>query len=110
MVEGLWVVQFEGMQGGGGGVAVLMRGQILGGDSAYLYVGSYKAHESTITARVAVRNFLPGVPSVLGAVGDFELDVTGKVDRDVIRGSATVATRPGIGIALKLTKRADLPS
>jgi hypothetical protein len=110
MVEGFWIVQFEGMQGSGGGVAVLMKGQILGGDSGYTYTGSYKLNEKSIRARVSVRNFLPGVPSLLGTVGDFELDVTGNIDGDVIRGSASLVNPPGIGIALKLTKRANLPA
>lgn len=36
MIEGLWVVQYEGTAGGDGGVVVLVNGQVLGGDSAFV--------------------------------------------------------------------------
>jgi len=33
MVEGFWIVQFQGPQGNGGGVAVFVNGKVFGGDS-----------------------------------------------------------------------------
>ena len=110
MVEGLWIVQYEGMTGNGGGVAVFIRGKILGGDTGYTYVGSYQMQGDSLKARVMVRNFLPGVPSVLGVTGDFELNIDGTLDGDVIRGRGALPDpQQTVGIALKLTKRADLP-
>jgi hypothetical protein len=110
MVEGFWIVQFEGTQGGGSGVAVLMKGQILGGESGFTYTGSYKVNEKSITARVCVRRFLPEVPSLVGTVGDYELDLAGTIEGDVIRASASLVNLQGAGMALKLTKKASLPS
>ena len=48
MVDGFWIVQFEGLQGGGGGVAVLTKGQVFGGDSAYTYTGTYQMDQATL--------------------------------------------------------------
>ena len=32
MLEGLWIVQYVGLQGSGGGAVVLVNGKVLGGD------------------------------------------------------------------------------
>jgi hypothetical protein len=52
---------------------------------------------------------LPGIPNVTAVVGDFELNIEGKLERDVIRGTGTVTNAQAADIAVKLTKRADLP-
>jgi hypothetical protein len=108
-VDGFWIVQFEGIQGGGGGVAVLMKGQVFGGDSAYTYTGTYQTEQATLKARVTVKNFIPGIPNVLGAVGDFDLSLTGTIEGDIIKGKAALVSQPGAGIVVKLTKRGELP-
>jgi hypothetical protein len=109
MIDGFWIVQFEGIQGNGGGVVVLTKGQVFGGDSAYVYMGSYQTQEASMRARVTVRAFLPGVPNVLGAVGDFDLSISGNVEGNVIKGKASLINQPGAGIVVRLTKRGDLP-
>ncbi len=109
MLDGFWIVQFDGIQGNGGGVAVLTKGQVFGGDSAYTYTGPYQTEGTSLKARVVVRAFLPNVPNVLGAIGDFELSLTGDIEGDVIRGKATLVGRPGAGIVVRLTKKGDLP-
>jgi len=48
MVEGFWIVQYEGAQGNGGGVAVFMRGRVLGGDTGFIYTGTYQTDEAAI--------------------------------------------------------------
>lgn len=110
MVEGFWIVQYEGMRGNGGGVAMFIKGKVFGGDTGYIYLGSYETHGDAVRAQVMVRNFLPDVPSVLGVVGDFELIIDGKISGDVIKGTGSVKNMQAAGIALKLTKRADLPA
>jgi hypothetical protein len=108
-VDGFWIVQFEGIQGGGGGVAVLTKGQVFGGDSAYTYSGTYQTEGAAFKARVAVKNFLPGITNVLGVVGDFELSLTGTVEGAIMTGKAALVGQPGAGIVVRLTKRGELP-
>jgi len=110
MVEGFWIVQYEGMKGNGGGVAMFIKGHVFGGDTGYTYIGRYKAHGNEVKATVAVSNFLPDVPSVLGVVGDFELNIDGKIEGDIIKGTGSLASSQAVGIALKLTRRANLPA
>jgi hypothetical protein len=111
MVEGFWVVQFEGVQGNGGGVVFFLKGRVFGGDSGFVYTGSYQSDEKTITARVKVRNFLPEVLSVFGIPGDYELNVSGKVTEDgrTIQGNAALVNHEAMGIVVKLSKVGDLP-
>ncbi len=110
MVEGFWIVQYEGMKGNGGGVVMFIKGKVFGGDTGYTYMGSYQAQGNAVKARVTVNNFLPDVPSVLGVVGDFELNIDGKLEGDVIRGTGSLVNSQAVGIALKLTRRAYLPA
>ncbi len=108
MIEGLWIVQYEGLQGNGGGVAVFIDGKILGGDTGYTYEGAYTLQGSTLTARVHVSNFLPNVPNVLGVVGDFDLEIKAPVTGNVIRGAMALVGHPGMSIVVRLTKKSDL--
>lgn len=110
MIEGLWIVQYEGVQGNGGGVVVLLKGHVLGGDNGFVYTGAYRIDGKSVSARVLVRNFLPEVASILGVEGDFELILNGIVDGPVIKASAMVANQEVAGVVVKLTKITDLPS
>ena len=108
MIEGLWIVQYEGTQGEGAGVVVFMQGRLLGGDFGYTYEGNYTIQDSWMAASIHVANFLPKIPSVLGYVGDFDLEFQAPVTDRVIQGTMTLVGQVGISIAVKLTKKADL--
>ena len=108
MIEGLWIVQYESVKGGDGGVIVFVKGQVLGGDSGFIYTGTYKSDGKTISARVLVHNFAPGVMSVLGIQEDVELAVQGTVSDKIIKGSASLINQEGPGMVVKLTKVTDL--
>lgn len=109
MVEGFWIVQFEGVQGNGGGVVFFVKGRIFGGDSGFVYTGTYQTDERTISGLVKVRNFLPEVLSVFGVPGDYELRLKGTVAGKIIEGSASLVNREAMGIVVKLTKVGELP-
>jgi len=104
MIEGLWIVQYEGTAGGDGGVIVFVKGQALGGDNGFVYLGTYQSDAVRISARVLVRNFNPAIGNVLGIKGDFELIVQGTIQGDIIKGSASLVNQEGPGMVVKLTK------
>jgi hypothetical protein len=110
MIEGLWIVQYEGTEGGDAGVVVFVKGQALGGDNAYAYSGTYQSDSARISARIAVRNYNPAIGNVLGIKGDFELILQGTVHGEVIKGSASLVNQEGPGIVVKLTKVTGLVS
>jgi hypothetical protein len=110
MVEGFWIVQYEGMTGNGGGVVMFIKGSVLGGDSGSTYMGAYQEEAQAVKARVRVHNYMPGVVSVIGIKGDYDLDVTGTVDGDVIGASGSPVGHQAAGMALRLIRVAKLPA
>ena len=90
MIDGFWTVKFQGIQGGGGGVAVFTKGKIFGGDGGYTYTGTYEQNNNQIKARVSVQNFLPGVANVMGRQGNFELEFAGAVNGNVANVTASL--------------------
>ncbi len=89
---------------------IFMRGRVLGGDTGFTYTGTYQTDERNVAALVKVRNFLPDVANVLGVRGDFELNLKGVVEGQVIKASASLVGQQGAGIVVKMTKVSDLPT
>lgn len=104
MLDGLWIVQYHGPGGTGGGVVVFIKGQVLGGDSGFAYVGSYEEKGDTLKARVTATQFDPNVPSVLGVPGNHDLLIDGKIMNDKIDGTGALATHPDSKIAVHLSR------
>lgn len=53
-VNGLWIAHFDAGEAHGRGIAVLHGGEILGGDFAHTWIGSYRQEGSSLYARVRV--------------------------------------------------------
>jgi len=106
-MEGFWTVQFHGVEGFGAGVITLIGGQVFGGDSAFLYTGTYASDQDHLNANVHVSRYAQGMPSVMGR-DQFDLTLTGKLSSNVINAVGTI---PGTPLQLQgtLTKRGDLP-
>src|ERR1700712_3352259 len=54
MLKGLYKIEFETAQGSGRGVAVARDGQILGGNSAFAFAGSYREAGDEIAADISI--------------------------------------------------------
>jgi hypothetical protein len=104
MIDGLWIVQFHGPQGVGHGVVVLVRGQVLGGDSGFAYIGSYELKENAFKANVLVKNIDPAIPNVLGIPGNFDLIIAGNLQGDEITGTGAWVKAPDSKIVVRLKK------
>jgi len=104
MVEGLWVVQYEGIQGSGGTVLVFVDGQILGGDNGFTIIGKYEVTDQNLTARVKVQNYLKTVPSFFDFKGDYEVKVRGIIEKNIIRAKAEIVDKKISGLVLKMTR------
>lgn len=108
MIDGLWIVQFHGPQGTGGGVVVLTNGRVLGGDSGFSYEGTYEVKDELFKAKVSVKNFDPAVPNVLGVPSPFDLIIDARMQRDAINGTGALANAPDSKIVVRLTKSVPL--
>lgn len=110
MYEGLWIVQYAGMEGKDAGVVVLTGGRVLGGDNAFTYLGTYSETENGIRASVTVENFNPQVGNVLGIKGNFQLELRAiQTASGVMEGNGSTPQAPGFGLKMKLTRKAKLP-
>jgi T3SS negative regulator,GrlR len=108
MLDGFWILQIQKPGLTSGGVVVFINGKVFGGDNGFAWVGTYQASEQLIKGRVAVHNFDPSIPSILGIPGDYDLHFTGNVKDTVITGTAILANRAQDSLAIRLTKRANL--
>jgi hypothetical protein len=108
MIEGLWIVEFHGPQGVGGGVVVLTNGQVLGGDSGFTYSGTYELTDNVLKAKVSVKNFDSAASNVLGIPGNFDLLIEGKVQGNDINGTGALANAPDSKMVVRLKKSTDL--
>jgi hypothetical protein len=110
-VEGFWIVQYAGMEGKDGGVVVLMKGRVWGGDNGFTYIGTYEETTNGAKATVLVENFNPLVGSVLGIKEDHTLllDVSFVNDKEMVGQGSIASAPPGFGLRVKMTRRAELP-
>lgn len=110
MLEALWSVEFvSSLQDFGAGVAVLETGRILGGDAGYYYVGSYKGENGVVQADITVTHYNGEPNSVFGPRKQFNLRLTGKPQEQVMGFHGYVVEDPDSRIAIRLTRRAELP-
>jgi T3SS negative regulator,GrlR len=108
MLDGLWILQILPPPIASGGIVVFINGKIFGGDSGFSWVGTYRADERLLKARVQVHNFDTDVKSVLGIEGDFDMDISGNIQGDAISGTAMIVNQPQHSLAVRLDKRANL--
>jgi hypothetical protein len=107
-MEGFWTVGFQGVQGWGAGVVVLIGGKVFGGDSGYMYTGTYTQRGNTLDARVHVKQYVQGVPNVMGRT-EFDLNLTGTLNGSTITATGSI---PGAQGQLRgtMTKQQELPA
>jgi len=94
---------------GGYGVVVLETGKILGGDSSFVFVGSYKTENGIVCADVKCTNDRNMLQSIFGDIKEFNLHLEGKPDLKEFTLRGHMIENPAMKIAVKLTRRAELP-
>jgi hypothetical protein len=107
-MEGFWTVQFSGVQGWGAGVLTLIGGQVFGGDTSFLYTGTYRQSGTSMTGHVHVKRHAVGLPNIMGR-DEFDLDLNGTINGSIVTLAAKI---PGTSLQLSgtLTKQGDLPA
>lgn len=110
MLEALWSVDFlANTQRPGAGVVVLESSRAFGGDSNYIYIGSYKLVHEILKAEVKVTHYSGPMNSVFGARKEFTLKLEGKIAERTFDLRGHIVDQPELEIIVRLTKRADLP-
>lgn len=110
MIEALWSVEFvSNVEGVGAGVAVFETGRVLGGDSAFTYIGTYKSNSGALEAEIVVSKYHNNGFSVFGDLQKFTLHLTGIPKHDTFDVQGHVVENPTLKIVVRLTRRAELP-
>lgn len=112
MLEALWSVEFNSNLGTiGAGVAVFETGRVLGGDSAFMYVGNYKTDNGMVYSEIHVTKYnnIGHMQSIFGPLTSFHIKVSGKADAQSMTLTGTVVEQPQLQIIIKATRRAELP-
>jgi hypothetical protein len=109
MIEALYALEFESnLNDGGYGVVVLETGRVFGGDSSFVYVGSYEVNNGVVTAKVKCTNDRKILVSALG-IDEFNLHLEGTPSRNQFTLQGHMIEDPSKRIAVKFTRRAELP-
>ena len=110
-IEGVWTGEFYGPYGWeNSGVYVLRRGTIVGGSNRHYSSGTYSVTGTAYHARIHV-NYYAAPRAIFGEARDeFEIEVTGKVEDDVINAQVVRPDKPEFSVTYCLRRRADLPA
>ena len=110
MVEAMYGLEFiSNSNDGGYGVAILETGRILGGDSSFVYVGTYEVKNGLLTAKVKCTNDRNLMQSIFGDIREFNLHLEGKPEYEKFILQGYMIENPSMKIGVKLTRRAELP-
>jgi hypothetical protein len=110
MLEALYGLEFESnLNDGGYGVVVLETGRVLGGDSSFVYVGSYEVKNGVVKAKVKCTNDRKSLASVFGDIDEFNLHLEGTPSPKQFTLQGHMIEDPSKRIAVKFTRRAELP-
>jgi hypothetical protein len=111
-LEALWTVEFI-VAGGmvNGGVLVFEAGRALGGDSQHYYVGTYEARDDVLRGQARITHYHGPLSTAWGTdERDFVVEFKAKRYGDtIIRGEMWRPQAPGLRLAFRATRCADLP-
>ena len=110
MIETMYGVEFVSNQFFSGyGVAVLETGRIWGGDTSFVYIGSYEVKNGIAYAKVKCTNDHGLLASVFGDLKEFNLELQGALNANEFTLQGHMVEIPSFSIGIKLTRRAELP-
>ncbi len=111
MLEGLWTIEFvSNVETYGAGVVVFESGRILGGDSSYYYIGTFRVKNKIVEAEVEGTHYAGEAHSIFGFRHKFKLKLSGKPQVPLMKLKAHFVDNPLMGdLSAQLTLRAELP-
>jgi len=110
MLEAMYGIEFESnMNSGGYGIVIFETGRILGGDSSFVFIGSYEVKNEIVYADVKCTNDRNSLESIFGDVKEFTLRLEGKPEYNEFIIQGYMVENPEMKIGVKLTRRAELP-
>jgi hypothetical protein len=110
MIEALWTVEFISTEGNfGAGVVIFETNRIFGGDVSYYYLGTYEVKNDQLTSKVKGTYYFGEPLSIFGELKEFTIHLSGKIEVPVMTARGYLEENPSLKIAVRCTRRADLP-
>ena len=112
MKSGIYSVNFRSNSSDGeGGLVVLHDGLIHGGDTRYLYRGTYESENGKSVVNLGVQLYKGSPGSVFGPLKQFHLNlVVDDSDDDCFTAIGSVAELPGASLFVEASKEAEIAS
>jgi hypothetical protein len=108
-IEQLWSIEFySGLSSEGGGVVVLEKNKILGGDNNYFYVGSYDLNNKKFNATVDVKHYHGKCNPIFGKFEEFILKLEGDYDEDEMKLVGKMLEDPSRELHVRLKYHAEV--
>lgn len=109
MISGIYFVEFKANNNDyGQGLAVVDNGKVNGGDYSYLYRGRLDNYGEELKAVIDVSYYRGEHNSVMGALKNFTLNLTGKTTGDGFDVAGGIPNIPDVSIRIVGRKVADL--
>lgn len=108
MQNGIYRVVFQGPLSSGRGILVAKNGSLWGGDSGYVYNGSYTTQGPNRKASIQVKRDDPNSNSIFGSLPEFTLDLSFALTSSGFQASGTIPGYSNARIEANATKTADL--
>jgi len=108
LIDGLWTAKIEAGGNSTSGVLVFANGKVLGGDSGFVWTGSFKLSGDSLKVDLHVKNYDPSVPPRLFGATEYDVRIFGTVQNEKIVATGTSPVYHGVGVNMVLTRRARL--
>ena len=111
-IEALWSLEFKTSDNyEGAGIVVFDTGRILGGDSAFIFVGNYEVSQGVVKGEVNVSRYSDksGLVSAFPGLNDFNLVISGDFDPRKMTLHGQVKEDASRHVTLTCVRRAEFP-
>ena len=109
MTYGIYYIIFKSYLGIiGDGLVVVDDGKVHGGDSRYLYRGTYQVAGTSIRAEIQVSYYRGTLKSVFGPLSKFDLTLSGNATDEAFTLSGHMPGRSQVALTIEGQKQSDL--
>ncbi len=107
-IDGLWTAKIQAGGNSTSGVMVFANGKVLGGDSGFVWTGTFKVSGGSVKADIRVKNYDPRIPARVFGAAEYDVSMYGIIKGDSISATGSSPAYQGVNVSLVLTKRAAL--
>ena len=102
-VEQLWSLEYvSGLGTEGGGVVVLEKGKIIGGDNNYFYIGSYDLNNNQFNATIDIKHYAGSYNPIFGKLDELIIKLQGDYDEEEMLLTGHVLEQPSTEVHVRL--------